>query len=65
VKKRLNPTNKNRVRQPFEWVYNKDLQVKVLSILDINDMYPLYLKDPDAGMYKIIRTSNGKLQMSK
>ena len=65
MKKQLNPTNKKRDPKSFVWEYNKDFQAIVLRILDINGMYPLYVKDPEAGMYKIVKTSNGNLHMSK
>ena len=66
MKKQLNPTNKKRqAPKSFVWEYNKDLQVMVLRILDTDGMYPFCVKDPEAGTYKVIKTSKGNLHMVK
>lgn len=58
---------KKKRQAPKSYVpeYNEDLQAVVFSILDTDSMYPFYVKDPEAGIYKIIKTSKGNLQMGK
>ena len=55
----------NQKPKSFEVEYNETLQAIVLCILDTDTMCPFYLKDPEAGIYKIIKTSKGKLHMVK
>jgi hypothetical protein len=49
----------------FDVDYDTTLQAMVLIILDTKGMYPCYLRDPEAGTYKITKTENGKLLMNK
>ena len=56
---------KRQIPKSFELEFNETLQAMVLRILDTEGMYPCYFQDPEAGTYKIIKTSKGKLQMGK
>jgi len=56
---------KKKAPKSYILEYNETLQAMVLRILDTEAMYPCYLKDPEAGLYKIIKTSKGKLHMVK
>ena len=53
----------NQKPKSFEVEYSETLQAMVLCILDTDTMYPCYLKDPKAGLYKVIKTAKGKLHM--
>ncbi len=44
--------------------YNETLQAIVLRIVNTEGMYPCYLQDPEAGLYKIVKTRKGKLHMT-
>ncbi len=44
--------------------FDKRLQAIVFRVRD-PDCYPFYLEDPENGLYKIERTKNGKVKMSK
>ena len=59
-----NAIRSNR-QETFELEFDETLQAMVLRILDTEGMYPCYFQDPEAGTYKIIKTSKGKLQMGK
>jgi hypothetical protein len=48
----------------FEWKYDKTSECMVLEIKDVDGMFPLILKVPSAGPYRITRSQNGKLQMT-
>ena len=56
---------KKKAPKSFVLEYNETLQDYVFCILDTDAMYPLYLKDPEAGLYKVIKTSKGTLHMVK
>ena len=56
---------KKQKPKSFELEYNETLQAMVLCILDSETMCPFYLKDPEAGLYKVVKTSQGKLHMVK
>lgn len=57
--------NNSESSKSFLWEHDKTHQCMVLRILDTEGMYPLYLKDPDAGIYKIQKNRSGNLQMVK
>jgi hypothetical protein len=48
----------------FEFAYNDPLKAYVLEIKDSETIFPIYIHD-EAGLYKIIKTKTGKLQMCK
>jgi hypothetical protein len=59
---------RHKRKQPqksYEMDYSPELEAMILKIFDADGMYPCYLRDPDAGLYKIIKTRSGGLQMCK
>ena len=65
MKKNIQIKKKQQDHRPIVIGYNETLQAIVLRIVNPKGMYPCYLQDPEAGLYKIIKTRAGKLQMSK
>jgi hypothetical protein len=63
--KKNNQLKKQQSQKPYELGYSEELEAMVFNILDADGMFPCYLRDPEAGMYKIIKTRAGRLQMSK
>ena len=56
---------KMKVSKSYVMEYNEALQANVFRILDPEEMFPCYFQDPEAGTYKIIKTSTGRLHMVK
>jgi desulfoferrodoxin (superoxide reductase-like protein) len=54
---------KEAARKPFEVAFSKGRESMVLKVVDPEAIYPLYLQDPEAGTYRIIKTASGKIQM--
>ncbi len=48
----------------FVWKYDETSECMVLEIKDVEGMFPLILKVPSAGPYRITRKQSGKLQMT-
>ncbi len=59
------PNKKKKSSKSFILQYDNQLQAMVLTILDTGGMYPCYWRDPEAGLYKITKTENEKVIMSK
>lgn len=45
--------------------YNPTLRGLVLKVLNPESLYPFYLEDSEAGIYKINKNKTGKVQMVK
>jgi hypothetical protein len=58
-----NAVGRTKASKSLELDYDHEFGCMILKILDAQGMYPLVLSDPEAGAYRIIKTSTGKLQM--
>jgi hypothetical protein len=64
-RKDLQMKKKREKPKSFEWKYDKTSECIVLEILDADGMFPLILKVPSAGPYRIKCSRSGGLQMTK
>ena len=62
--KRLNPTNKKRTIKAYQFSYDHTLECMILEIKDVDGMFPIILRVPSAGPYRITRNQKGRLQMT-
>ncbi|MDO9566104.1 MAG: hypothetical protein Q7J15_05120 [Candidatus Desulfaltia sp.] len=64
---KTNNTYEKKKEKPksFVWAYDKTSECMVLEIKDVEGMFPLILKVPSAGPYRIKRSQRGGLQMTK
>jgi hypothetical protein len=56
--------DRKRLSKGFVLKYDKTSECMVLDIKDTDGMFPLILKIPSAGPYRITRKQSGKLQMT-
>ena len=56
---------KKEPKKAYELKYDSSRQAMLIKIMDKDSMYPLYLEDEEAGIYKINKNTTGKLQMTK
>ena len=54
-----------RANKSYEIGYNQSLEAMELKMLDPETIYPLYIRDTKAGLYKIIKNKSGKIQMTR
>lgn len=54
-----------REKKGFCFDYDPSLEAMVMTIFDKDKLFPFYLRDSEAGLYKILKTTTGKLQMVK
>ena len=52
-------------KKSFIMEFDRGLGGVVVHILDGESVYPLYWRDPEAGLYKIEKTRNGGVKMSR
>ena len=64
MEKRINSTNKNQTIKAYQFSYDHTLECMILDIKDVNGMFPIIIKVPSAGPYRIKRNQKGKLQMT-
>jgi hypothetical protein len=60
-----NEPKENKPLGSYSFNYDKTLNAMVLVIVDSEGMFPFYLRDNESDLYKIMKTSKGKLQMIK
>ena len=61
----LKEPQKKQQPKSFEVGFDELSSCIVLKIVDTKGMYPFLLQDPEAGVYKVIKTRSGGLQMVK
>jgi hypothetical protein len=64
MENRLNPTNKKQTIKAYRFLYDHTLECMILDIKDVDGMFPIVLRVPSAGPYRITRNKKGKLQMT-
>ena len=64
MENRFNPTNKKRKIKAYRFSYDQTLECMILDIKDVDGMFPIILKVPSAGPYRITKNQKGKLQMT-
>ena len=65
MEKQLNPANKKQqAPKSFVCDYDETSECMVLEIKDVEGMFPLILKVPSAGPYRITCSRSGRLQMT-
>jgi hypothetical protein len=64
MEKRENSTNKNQTIKAYQFSYDQTLECMILDIKDEDGMFPIILRVPSAGPYRITRNKKGKLQMT-
>ena len=63
----MNGKKNSREKTPksFKTHYDENCGLIVLTVLDVEGMYPFLLRDPEVGTYKVTRTRKGGLHMTK
>ena len=64
MENRLDPTNKKQTTKAYQFSYDNVSECMILDIKDEDGMFPIILKVPSAGPYRITRNNKGKLQMT-